>query len=218
MKNLVIAVDGPAGAGKSTIAKLIAKELNIIYIDTGAMYRALTYKVLRENIDLNNIEEIVKVLKDTDINFINNHIYLDGEVVDEEIRTNIINNNVSQVAKIKEVREKLVNIQRQISNNNSVIMDGRDIGSHVLPHADFKFYISATPEERGKRRYEELIKRDSNIYLENIIDDVKRRDRVDSTREISPLIKTNDAIEIDTTEKDIDEVVQIVLEYIKSKG
>lgn len=218
MKNLVIAVDGPAGAGKSTIAKLIAKELNIIYIDTGAMYRALTYKLLRENIDLNNIEEIVKVLKDTDINFINNHIYLDGEVVDEEIRTNIINNNVSQVAKIKEVREKLVNIQRQISNNNSVIMDGRDIGSHVLPHADFKFYISATPEERGKRRYEELIKRDSNIYLENIIDDVKRRDRVDSTREISPLIKTNDAIEIDTTEKDIDEVVQIVLEYIKSKG
>lgn len=215
MKKLTIAIDGPAGAGKSTVAKLIAKKLDITYIDTGSMYRALTYKLLEQKIDLNNIPEIINILENTDIDFKNNHIFLDGNMVDNKIRSNNINNNVSLVAKIKEVREKLVNIQRNISKNNDIIMDGRDIGSYVLPDAHFKFYITATSEERGRRRYEELIKEYSNISLTDIIEEIKRRDRIDKTRDIAPLIKTKDAIEIDTTNKNISKVVGIILDYIK---
>lgn len=216
MSNLVIAVDGPAGAGKSTIAKMIAKKLNIIYIDTGAMYRALTYKIIKDKINTKDISKIIEVLRDTEIDFKNNHIFLDGEIVDAEIRTNEINKNVSLIAKIKEVREKLVDIQRKIAKDNNVIMDGRDIGSYVLPNATFKFYITASPEERGRRRYEELIEKDGEISLYDIIEEVKKRDRIDSTRDISPLVKTKDAIEIDTTDKNINEVVEIVLEYINN--
>ncbi|WP_130807388.1 (d)CMP kinase [Senegalia massiliensis] len=217
MNNLVIAIDGPSGAGKSTIAKLIAKKLNIVYIDTGAMYRALTYKLLMNKIDFSDLSKIKKVLRQTHIDFKNNHIYLDETIVDDEIRTNIINKNVSNVAKIKDVRLKLVEIQREIAKNKSVIMDGRDIASHVLPNADFKFYLSATPEERGKRRYKELTKNNNNISLEDVIKDMKERDKIDSTREISPLIKTEDAVEIDTTNKSIDEVVDFIISYVKRR-
>lgn len=213
MKNLVIAIDGPSGAGKSTIAKLISKKLNVIYIDTGAMYRAVTYKILKNNIELFNIAEIKKLLINTNIDFKDNHIYLDDKMVDDEIRKNIINKNVSNVAKIKEVRLKLVDIQRNIAKNKNVIMDGRDIASHVLKDANFKFYINATPEERGIRRYKELI--NTNISLDDVISDMKQRDKIDSTRKISPLIKTDDAIEIDTTNKDINEVVEIIISYIQ---
>ncbi|WP_347561226.1 (d)CMP kinase [Senegalia massiliensis] len=217
LNNLVIAIDGPSGAGKSTIAKLIAKKLNIVYIDTGAMYRALTYKLLMNKIDFSDLSKIKKVLRQTHIDFKNNHIYLDEAIVDDEIRTNIINKNVSNVAKIKDVRLKLVEIQREIAKNKSVIMDGRDIASHVLPNADFKFYLSATPEERGKRRYKELTKNNNNISLEDVIKDMKERDKIDSTREISPLIKTEDAVEIDTTNKSIDEVVDFIISYVKRR-
>lgn len=217
MNNLVIAIDGPSGAGKSTIAKLIAKKLNIVYIDTGAMYRALTYKLLMNKIDFSDLQKVKKILNKTHIDFKNNHIYLDEAIVDDEIRTNIINRNVSNVAKIKDVRLKLVEIQREIAKNKSVIMDGRDIGSHVLPNADFKFYLSATPEERGKRRYKELTKNNNDISLENVIKDMKERDKIDSTREISPLIKTEDAMEIDTTNKSIDEVVNFIISYVKRR-
>ncbi len=217
LNNLVIAIDGPSGAGKSTIAKLIAKKLNIVYIDTGAMYRALTYKLLMNKIDFSDLSKIKKVLRQTHIDFKNNHIYLDETIVDDEIRTNIINKNVSNVAKIKDVRLKLVEIQREIAKNKSVIMDGRDIASHVLPNADFKFYLSATPEERGKRRYKELTKNNNNISLEDVIKDMKERDKIDSTREISPLIKTEDAVEIDTTNKSIDEVVDFIISYVKRR-
>lgn len=217
LNNLVIAIDGPSGAGKSTIAKLIAKKLNIVYIDTGAMYRALTYKLLMNKIDFSDLQKVKKILNKTHIDFKNNHIYLDEAIVDDEIRTNIINRNVSNVAKIKDVRLKLVEIQREIAKNKSVIMDGRDIGSHVLPNADFKFYLSATPEERGKRRYKELTKNNNDISLENVIKDMKERDKIDSTREISPLIKTEDAMEIDTTNKSIDEVVNFIISYVKRR-
>ncbi|MBS4536254.1 (d)CMP kinase [Clostridium sp. D2Q-14] len=218
MSNLVIAIDGPAGAGKSTVAKLIAQNLNIVYIDTGSMYRALTYKLLKENIDLNNTSKIIDVLNSTKIDFRDNHIFLDDEIVDDKIRTNKINNNVSLVAKIKEVREKLVKIQRNISKNNDIIMDGRDIGSYVLPNAKFKFYITANPEERGKRRYKELIKEYPNIKLSEIIEEIKERDKIDKTRNIAPLIKTEDSIEIDTTNKSIEEVVKIILNYIEKNN
>ena len=155
MKNLVIAVDGPAGAGKSTIAKLIAEKLNINYIDTGAMYRAITYKCLQNNIDINNEEEVIKIAKDCEIDFKDNNIYLNGEILKDEIRTMEVSNNVSNVAKIKEVRYLMVDVQRNIGKVSSVILDGRDIGSYVFPNADYKFFLVATPEERGKRRYKE---------------------------------------------------------------
>ena len=214
MKNLVIAVDGPAGAGKSTIAKIIAKDLNINYIDTGAMYRAITYKCLSNNIDINNEEAVKEIAKQTDIDFKDNNIYLDGKIVNDEIRTIEVSNNVSNVAKIKEVRYLMVDVQREIGKRNSVILDGRDIGSYVFPDADYKFFLVATPEERGKRRHKELIEKGYEVSLEEIISDIIRRDEIDSNREFAPLVKAEDAIEIDTTGKGIEQVVQSVIEKI----
>ena len=214
MNNLVIAVDGPAGAGKSTIAKIIAKRLNINYIDTGAMYRAITYKCLKYNVDINNEEEVIKIAQNTDIDFRDNNLYLDKEIVNEEIRTIEVSNNVSNVAKIKEVRYLMVDVQREIGKRNSVILDGRDIGSYVFPNADYKFYLIATPEERGIRRFKELTEKGYDTSLEEIIKDIVRRDEIDSNREFAPLVKAEDAIEIDTTGKSIDEVVDYVLSKI----
>ena len=217
MKNLVIAVDGPAGAGKSTIAKIIAEKLNINYIDTGAMYRAITYKCLQNNIDINNEKEVINIAKNCEIDFKDNNIYLDGEILKEEIRTMEVSNNVSNVAKIKEVRYLMVDVQREIGKRNSVILDGRDIGSYVFPNADYKFFLIATPEERGKRRYKELVKKGYETTLEEIIKDIIKRDEIDSNREFAPLVKAEDAIEIDTTGKTIDEVVESVLSKINIK-
>ena len=214
MSNLVIAVDGPAGAGKSTIAKLIADKLNINYIDTGAMYRAVTYKCLQNNIDINNEEEVINIAKECDIDFKDNNIYLNGNILKDEIRTMEVSNNVSNVAKIKEVRYLMVDIQRNIGKMSSVILDGRDIGSYVFPDADYKFFLVATPEERGNRRYKELINKGYDVNLEEIIKDIIKRDEIDSNREFAPLVKAEDAIEIDTTGKNIDEVVNSVLSKI----
>lgn len=214
MNNLVIAVDGPAGAGKSTIAKIIAKKLNINYIDTGAMYRAITYKCLKNNVNINNEEEVIKIAQNTDIDFRDNNLYLDKNIVNEEIRTIEVSNNVSNVAKIKEVRYLMVDVQREIGKRNSVILDGRDIGSYVFPNADYKFYLIATPNERGMRRFKELKEKGYDTSLEEIIKDIIRRDEIDSNREFAPLVKAEDAIEIDTTGKSIDEVVDFVLSKI----
>lgn len=214
MKNLVIAVDGPAGAGKSTIAKLIAEKLNINYIDTGAMYRAITYKCLQNNIDINNEEEVINIARACEIDFKDNNIYLNGDILKDEIRTMEVSNNVSNVAKIKEVRYLMVDVQRNIGKVSSVILDGRDIGSYVFPNADYKFFLVATPEERGKRRYKELINKGYDVNLEEIINDIIKRDEIDSNREFAPLVKAEDAIEIDTTGKSINEVVQSVLSKI----
>ncbi|CEN81456.1 (d)CMP kinase [Paraclostridium sordellii] len=215
MKNLVIAVDGPAGAGKSTIAKIVADKLNINYIDTGAMYRAITYKVLTNNIDINDEKAIVEVAKNSDIDFKDNNIYLDGNILKEEIRTPQVSHNVSNIAQIKDVRHLMVDVQRDIGNKSSVILDGRDIGSYVFPNADYKFYLVASPEERGERRYKELIKKGYETTLDEVINDVIRRDEIDSNREFAPLVKAKDAIEIDTTGKNIDNVVESVISKIK---
>ncbi|CEP95713.1 cytidylate kinase [[Clostridium] sordellii] len=215
MKNLVIAVDGPAGAGKSTIAKIVADKLNINYIDTGAMYRAITYKVLTNNIDINDENAIVQVAKNSDIDFKDNNIYLDGKILKEEIRTPQVSHNVSNIAQIKDVRYLMVDVQRDIGNKSSVILDGRDIGSYVFPNADYKFYLVASPEERGERRYKELIKKGYETTLDEVIKDVIRRDEIDSNREFAPLVKAKDAIEIDTTGKNIDNVVESVISKIK---
>ena len=214
MKNLVIAVDGPAGAGKSTIAKLIAEKLNINYIDTGAMYRAITYKCLQNNIDINNEKEVINIAKNCEIDFKDNNIYLNGEILTDEIRTMEVSNNVSNVAKIKEVRYLMVDVQRNIGKVSSVILDGRDIGSYVFPNADYKFFLIATPEERGNRRYKDLVNKGYDVNLEEIIKDIIKRDEIDSNREFAPLVKAEDAIEIDTTGKSINEVVQSVLSKI----
>ena len=215
MKNLVIAVDGPAGAGKSTIAKIIADKLNINYIDTGAMFRAVSYKVLQNNIDTTDEQAIIEVAKASEIDFKDNNIYLDGKILKEEIRTPEVSNNVSNVAQIKEVRYLMVDVQREIGNRSSVILDGRDIGSYVFPNADYKFFLNASPEERGERRYKELVKKGYETTLEEVIKDVIRRDEIDSIREFAPLVKADDAIEIDTTAKSIEGVVEDVISKIK---
>lgn len=216
LEKLSIAIDGPAGAGKSTIAKKIAEALSIEYIDTGAMYRALTLKVLKLKLNPQIKEDVVSILESTSIDFKNNNIFLDGRNVEEEIRNNAISQNVSYIAKIKEVREVMVKSQQNLSKTKSVIMDGRDIGTVVLPQADYKFFITASVEERSRRRYNELIKKgEQNISFKEIKKEIENRDKIDSNREVSPLIQAEDAYLIDTTHMSIDEVVEKILTVIK---
>lgn len=211
-----IAIDGPAGAGKSTVAKKIAKILNLEYIDTGAMYRALTLKVLRENKDPRNPEHVIDILKDTHIEFNNNHIYLDGEIVDKDIRENNINKNVSYIAIIKEVREKMVLLQQEMAKTKSVIMDGRDISTVVLKNAEYKFFITASTKERATRRYKELIQNgQKDITLEQIIEEIEKRDNIDSNREVAPLKMSEDATLINTDDLSIDEVVSKIIDMVE---
>lgn len=214
MNHFSIAIDGPAGAGKSTVAKLIADRLDIDYIDTGAMYRAFTLKLVKNNIDLKNLEEVIEISKTTDIDFKDNNIYLDGNIVDEEIRDNNISNNVSEVAKIKEVREKLVELQRNMAKNKSIVMDGRDIGSTVLTDAKYKFFLTASVEERAFRRYQDLKSSDNTVSLDSIKDEIETRDKIDSTRKVSPLVQCEDAIVINTTDEDVNETVERTLKII----
>ncbi len=155
MENLVIAIDGPAGAGKSTISKLIAKNLGINYIDTGAMYRAITYKCIKEDIDVNDIQRVVDLCSRTDVDFVDNYIYLDGQRLNEEIRSLQVSSRVSDVAKIPQVREFLLEKQREIGKRSDVILDGRDVGTHIFPDAKYKFFLNASAQERGRRRYQE---------------------------------------------------------------
>ncbi|OHW62961.1 cytidylate kinase [Andreesenia angusta] len=212
MEKYSIAIDGPAGAGKSTISKIVAQKLGLEYIDTGAMYRAVTLKALSTGTDISDSQSVVELLKDTDIDFRENHIYMDERVVDEEIRSSEVNQNVSSVAKIGEIREILVSKQREIANSKSVIMDGRDIGTTVLSDAEYKFYLNASVEERARRRYEE--DKSSQSY-EEIKRDIEKRDEIDMNREISPLVKAEDAVEVDTTDMDIEEVVDFIVGRVR---
>ncbi len=218
MENLVIAIDGPAGAGKSTISKLIAKNLGINYIDTGAMYRAITYKCIKENIDVNDIQRVVDLCSRTDVDFVDNNIYLDGQRLDEEIRTLQVSSGVSDVAKIPQVREFLLEKQREIGKRSDVILDGRDVGTHIFPDAKYKFFLNASAQERGRRRYQELIDKGQSVALEEIIEDIKKRDYIDSTREVAPLLKADDAIEVDTTSMTIDQVVTYISDMVRRIG
>nr|WP_293700718.1 (d)CMP kinase [uncultured Peptostreptococcus sp.] len=218
MENLVIAIDGPAGAGKSTISKLIAKNLGINYIDTGAMYRAITYKCIKENIDVNDIQRVVDLCSRTDVDFVDNNIYLDGQRLDEEIRTLQVSSRVSDVAKIPQVREFLLEKQREIGKRSDVILDGRDVGTHIFPDAKYKFFLNASAQERGRRRYQELIDKGQSVALEEIIEDIKKRDYIDSTRKVAPLVKADDAIEVDTTSMTIDQVVTYISDIVRRIG
>ena len=213
---LRIAVDGPSGAGKSTIAKIIAEKLNIDYIDTGAMYRAIGLKMLNGGIsrEEEDTEERQKVLDDTTIDFDNGVILLDGEDVSGLIRTPEVSMAASDYSRLPEVREKLVAIQREIGHRKSVVMDGRDIGTNVFPDAQYKFFLTATAEERAKRRVAELIEKGQDVDYEATLEDIKQRDYNDSHRKLNPLRKADDAIEIDTTDMSIEEVTQAILDEI----
>lgn len=215
MSCIQIAIDGPAGSGKSTIAKKIAKHLNITYIDTGAMYRALTYKVLINNVDIQNENMIIKLAQESNIEFVQGDIYLDGNIINKEIRFPEINRNVSHVAKIPEVRKILVSAQKRLALNRDVVMDGRDIGTYVLSNASLKIFLTATVEQRSHRRYMELRDKGLDVSFDNVKKDIINRDKIDKEREFSPLIKADDAITIDTTNLSIDDVVNKIISMVE---
>lgn len=210
-----IAIDGPAGAGKSTIAKKIARELGIMYINTGLMYRAVTLKALEKDIAPDNIEELSKLIDNMDMYFENDDLIVDGDNMTPLLTSPQINKSVASYASIPELRERLVVLQRNLSNKFDIIMDGRDIGTVVLKSAAFKFYLTATPEERANRRYKELEDKGIPSSYEEILKDIIDRDYKDMNRKINPLVKAEDAVEIDTTSLCIDDIVANILGYIK---
>lgn len=211
-----IAVDGPSGAGKSTVAKRLAEILDIDYIDTGAMYRAVGYKMLRDGIGLEDRDALKRMLNSTEIDFDRGETVLDGQVISRFIRTPEISKIASDASAFPEVREKLVALQRAMGDEKSVIMDGRDIGTNVFPNAEFKFFITATVEERAKRRWLELKGKGQAVELADVETDIVARDHNDSARPLNPLKKAHDAIEIDTTNMDIEQVTQYILNLINN--
>lgn len=213
---MIIAVDGPAGAGKSTISKLVAKKLGIQYLDTGAMYRAVTLYFLENNVDFSNIDEVENSLDKIHIDFLNNILFLNNIDVSKQIREKNVNDNVSAVSAIAIVREKMVDLQRKMSNNKSVILDGRDIGTVVFPNANYKFFLVASADIRAQRRYkEELEKGNKSANIDDIKKSIENRDYIDSTRKVTPLKKADDAIQIDTSYMNIEEVVESIISYIQ---
>jgi cytidylate kinase len=214
-----IAIDGPSGAGKSTAAKSVAKRLGIIYLDTGAMYRAVAWKALSLNIEPSDSVRVNEFLDDVniEIKYVNGvqYIYADGTDVTLAIREHRMSKAASDISKIPEVRIKLVQMQRLIAANNDVVLDGRDITSYVLPNAKYKFYLTAKAEERARRRAEELANKGQAFEYDKILADIIDRDYNDSTRSFAPLVKTPDSVEIDSTDMTAEEVAEKILSYIK---
>lgn len=210
-----VAIDGPAGAGKSTIAKLVGKKYNLMYINTGAMYRAVALKAIESNLSPEKVEEICELISTMEMHFENDDLILNGENIQEKITMPNISSAVSAYASIPEVRTMLVKLQRDMSNKFDVIMDGRDIGTVVLKDANFKFFLTASAEERASRRYKELKERKLECSYEQILKDIIERDYKDTHRETDPLRKAEDAIEIDSTSLDINGVVNTINEYIE---
>lgn len=218
-KRIKIAIDGPAGAGKSTIAKAVSKVLNIVYLDTGAMYRAVALKAVNQGIDPLDIEKVAQMVRDIeiDIEYHNGlqHTLLNGKDVEGLIRTAEISKGASDVSAVPDVRIKMVELQREIAKKQDVVMDGRDIGTFVLPDANLKIFLTASLEERAKRRFIEGKQKGKHESLEDIKCAIEKRDKNDSTRSFAPLLKADDAIEIDTTNMSIDEVMDVVLKLSK---
>lgn len=215
-----IAVDGPSGSGKSTLAKGVAKKLGILYLDTGAMYRACGLKALKSGIDTKDTEAVEKMMQDIRIDITHEngsqHVWLDGKDVSSEIRMPGVSVAASDVSAIPVVREKMVDLQRKISEGKNVILDGRDIGSKVFPNAKYKFFLVADAEERARRRLLELQEKGvTDTTYEDVLRDIQYRDQQDSTRAASPLVKVEDAIEINTTKIDIEQTQDLLLSYIK---
>ena len=205
-----IAIDGPSGAGKSTIAKAVAKRLGIDYIDTGAMYRAIGLKMTRLNLPMEESEALQQMLEETDIDFNAGDVILDDVVVNDLIRTPEMSMAASACSALGMVRAKLVELQRKMGQKKSVIMDGRDICEVVLPDAEYKYYLTATAEERARRRTAELIEKGQQVNFEQVLADIQQRDYNDMNREITPLKKADDAVEIDSTDMSIEEVVEFI--------
>lgn len=215
MKKIQIAIDGPAGSGKSTISKIVARKLDIIYLDTGAMYRGITYKAMKEGIKPEEIGALESLLKKTDMTFRGDALILDDIDCSEEIRHPEISENVSAYAAVKVIREDLVNRQQYISKNHSIIMDGRDIGTVVLPNATYKVYLTASVTERAERRYKELVDKGHKVDIDLIKRDIEKRDYSDMNRKESPLKKADDALVVDTTGRSIEQVVEAIVEIVK---
>jgi cytidylate kinase len=220
-EKIVIAIDGPAGSGKSTTAKLVAKTLGYQYIDTGAMYRTLAFKVIKSGIKIDDVDKISRLAKSVKINFerLNDeqHIFLNGEDVTEEIRTPEVTNASSPISAIPAVREVMVDLQRKIGKNVGIVMEGRDIGTVVFPDADVKIFLIASLNERAKRRQADLQKKNINVDIYNLEREILTRDVRDSSRNNSPLIKARDAREIDTTDITIDDQVKRILDIVQAK-
>ncbi len=225
-KKIIIAIDGHSSTGKSTLAKQLAKALDYVYIDTGAMYRAVTYYALLHNLISNDHfdkKRLIKELDNIQINFKYNpdlgyaEVFLNDQNIEKEIRQMRVSNFVSQIATVPEIRKKLVLQQRQIGKNKGVVMDGRDIGSVVFPDAELKIFMTAAPEVRARRRYEELINKGEKVSYDEVLQNVVQRDQTDSTRATSPLIKTKDAIELDNSNLTLNEQFDKVLKLAKQK-
>lgn len=218
-KNIVIAIDGYSSCGKSTLAKALAKKLHFIYIDSGAMYRAVTLYFLRNNIDLNNHDELIEALQNIHLNFhsrdYQTHITLNEEEVSDEIRLMPVSENVSSVAAIKEVRHEMVKQQQRMGRSKNIVMDGRDIGTTVFPQASIKFFMTADPNVRAERRYKELLPQNPKITLEEVFENLAHRDYLDTTRKESPLIRAHDAVILDNTDLTPEQQLQFALDKIQ---
>jgi cytidylate kinase len=210
-----VAIDGPAAAGKSTIANIVAQKFNFMYINTGAMYRAVTLMCIRQNISYTDVNRVCEVTKSLKMHFEGEKLIVNGEDLTESIKHPTISNTVSNYAAISDVRKLLVKLQQQMAGEYNVIMDGRDIGSVVLKNAPLKFFLTASPEERAKRRYNELSEKNISVNYDEILNDIIKRDHIDSHRSSSPFVKAEDAVEIDSSFLSLSEVVQIISSYIK---
>jgi len=219
--SFIVGIDGPAGTGKSTLTKLISKELSLINIDTGATYRCVALKAIKNNIKLEETEKIINLLDDIKIEFKNEEniqkVFLDGEDVTERIRENDVNNIVSPVSSIKEVRFKLVDLQRKLAEGKNAIMEGRDITTYVFPNADVKIYLDASSEERANRRYKQNIEKGIETSYDEVYENIRARDENDKAKEIGALKIAEDAVVIDTTDMTIEEVKEKIIELIKEK-
>ncbi|MBL1228605.1 (d)CMP kinase [Enterococcus sp. BWB1-3] len=222
MKKISIAIDGPASSGKSTVAKILAKKLNYIYCDTGAMYRSLTYLALINNVTIDNGTKLCELLSTHTISFKQEEngqlVFIDQQNVTDLIRQPDVTNSVSVVSAHREVREKLVELQQDIGKKGGIVMDGRDIGTTVLPHAEVKIFLVASAEERAQRRYKENVEKGIATDLETLKKEIERRDEIDSTREVSPLVQAADAVRIDTTGMSISQVVERIESIIREKA
>jgi cytidylate kinase len=217
MKGFVVAIDGPAGSGKSTIAKILAKKYCFTYLDTGAMYRMVAFYAMKHNLDWQQTPPLKRLITETELDIQQDRFYLNGEDVTEKIRTPAVSEIASSVSTIQEIRKKLVEQQRKISNDQKIILDGRDIGTVVFPDADLKIFLIASPEERANRRYREYQEKGIQQSYETVLSDIRKRDHLDSTRLLSPLRKAVDAIEIDSSRMTIHEVVDSISSLIDFK-
>ncbi|WP_108671108.1 (d)CMP kinase [Peribacillus acanthi] len=222
IKQISVAIDGPAAAGKSTVAKIVAEAFSYIYVDTGAMYRALTYKALKNNVDIEDESKLHDLLMKSVIELkpseIGQLVFLDGEEVTEKIRTQDVTSSVSAVSRHELVRKEMVKMQQELGKNGGVVMDGRDIGTHVLPHAELKIFMIASVDERAQRRHQENVSKGFQSNLEQLKMEIAARDKYDSEREIAPLRKADDAIEIDTTSLTIHQVADRIISLIKERA